>query len=58
MIKLYSESNCEGVRTLAPKIDPNTLRPNVLAIFAYCEPHGFDSEKLFALAEERAQRET
>lgn len=54
IISLYSEGKCNEIRAITPKPDANGLRPNVLAIYAFCEPVGSDPEKLFALAEEKS----
>jgi hypothetical protein len=54
IIRFYSEGHCEQVKALESQVVPKDLRPNVLAIFAYCEPDGQDPEKLFAMAEEES----
>lgn len=51
IVQFYSDGRCDKVRNLVSKIDPYRLRPNVLAIVAFCEPPGRDAEALFAQAE-------
>jgi hypothetical protein len=51
IVELFSSDNCAGVRDLVRSEDAFTLRPNVMAIAAYCEVPGVNSNELFARAE-------
>ncbi len=51
IIELFSKNQCSEVGTLIAHQELKTLRPNVKAIVAYCEPAGVNAEDLFALAE-------
>ena len=51
LVKLYSADRCDGVNALTQNIDLTQLRPNVMAIAAYCEPPEKDANALFELAE-------
>ena len=52
IIQFYSNGNCADARKLMERTDLTQLRPNVMAIAAYCEPIGYDPEVLFARAEQ------
>ena len=51
IVQLYTHENCFEARKLMAHIDLNQLRPNVMAVAAYCEPLGMDPETLFLRAE-------
>jgi len=51
IVELYSKNRCdEIVRRVNPR-NVYDLRPNIIAIVAYCNPKWGNSEELFALAE-------
>lgn len=52
IVRLYSEGKCAEVRSIAKSIDLMSLRANVMAIVAYCDPPGVNPETLFAKAEQ------
>ena len=51
IVELYSDGKCAEVRSIAKSIKLTALRPNVMAIAAYCDAPGADPEALFARAE-------
>lgn len=51
IVELYSNERCDLVHALVRPEDYERLRPNILAIVAYCKPDHQESEKLFQLAE-------
>lgn len=53
IVEQYSSGHCDEVRTTVEKLDLERLRPNVLAIVAYCSPSGHDPEDLFSSAEKK-----
>ncbi len=51
IVQLYSENRCAAARSKVRPYQYDSLRPNVLAVFAFCEPPGNVAESLFAKAE-------
>ncbi|MBI3543807.1 MAG: TonB-dependent receptor [Deltaproteobacteria bacterium] len=47
----YEAGRCDLVHRMVPPEARAQLRPNILAVAAYCEPPGADAEKMFARAE-------
>ena len=52
IIQLYEQGNCKEMREFMQVADLSMLRPNVMAIAAFCEPYGWIPEGLFERAEE------
>ena len=50
VVELFSENKCEEINSLIKPTFYDQLRPNVLAIVAFCDPKGQDTEKMFAMA--------
>ncbi|MBI3555738.1 MAG: hypothetical protein HY074_05710 [Deltaproteobacteria bacterium] len=53
IVELYSDGRCDAVRKKVRPDQYDSLRPNVMAVFAFCDPPGNVAESLFAKAEAR-----
>jgi hypothetical protein len=53
IVEFFNSERCDLVRDAAKPSSYSLLRPNILAIVAFCEPRGQDHEKLFREAEKR-----
>ena len=51
IVELFSHDKCSEVRDMIRPNDVSGLRPNVMAIVAYCEPPGVDADAVFKEAE-------